>query len=656
MILKGTKKRVLKDVIKYYVETTNNVYEDFISKISAPNALASENELPYDVWLAQKCFDILKKNSISLADCIENKDVIHSAIKEDKSRMEGEFYTPEVWCKEGRKYLKEMLGDLWGKAYIWDASCGTGNLLKSADYPQDKIFMSTLLEEDVPMVQSLLPGATVFQCDFLQGIDVKGSILTDMAFSDKLPAKLREVLENNEPIVFYMNPPYKVMKTENNELGVFMGTKTVADYMNPGEKGATSLKKCALDIFHQFMFRMFLLKRDYNLTNMYMGIFGPITMFHSEMLEPLFRLYKNDFVFNGGMCFTAGDFSNTSESVGWVIGYTTWRTKNDPTEEDKPIVLTAKVADADGNVSVIGDRLITNIEECLHDWCKKDSIPVNSSSKPAPICTSIFNFAESNAFDYDEAIGYMMSSNYVIRATRRACITSIPNTDSIPIIPENFWKCVGSYAARRCYATKVDPFNNCQYYNQPNVNVEGYNEWLIDAVVLLLFDYNSMQCAYRNMTVNGILLNKANKLFPIKKEMLAEVIHDERILEDMNTHPAENQMICDILEQIVPKFSPEAKALYDWAITYLVNSLAGNKRKEFNYDCCLQAWDAGLAQLRICKGYFTEEDENQYSYLLSKLKDKLFNGIYKYGFMVDTVLGFKATDVNFDEAEREDES
>lgn len=646
MILKGTKKKLLKDVIKYYVETTNNVYEDFISKISSVNALASETELPYDVWLAQKCFELLKKNEISLADCIENKDVIHSAIKEDKSRMEGEFYTPEVWCKEGREYLKEMLGDLWGKAYIWDASAGTANLMKTSGYPQDKLFMSTLLEEDIPMIKSVLPDATVFQMDFLKGVDEVD--YGNMAFSDRLPEKLVEVLKNNEPIVFYMNPPYKVMRSDATELGVFMGNRSTSDYLCESPEQSSSLKKCALDIFHQFMFRMFLLKRDYKLTNMYMGIFGPITMFHSQMLEPLYRLYKNDFVFNGGMCFTAGDFSNTSESVGWVIGYTTWRTKHEG-DTDKPVVLTAKTADTAGNVKVIGDRLITNIDENLHDWCKKDAIPSSSAVEVRPVCTNIFNFAESNDYDYSEAIGYMMSSNYVIRATRRACITSLPNTDSIPITKDNFWKCVGSYAARRCYATKVDPFNNCQYYNQPDVTVDGYDQWLIDAVALLLFDFNSQQCSYRDMFVNNIKFDKANKMFPIRAEMLQDVVTDEVIKADMQTHQPENTDFVALLDQIVPKFSPEAKELYDWGITFIVNSLANGKRKELGYKCCLQAWDAGLGQLRACKGMFSDEDEKQYAYLISKLKDKLFEGVFKYGFMVDT--GFNATDVNLDKSE-----
>ena len=35
MILKGKKKKVLKEIVRYYVESTGNAYEDFISTLQA---------------------------------------------------------------------------------------------------------------------------------------------------------------------------------------------------------------------------------------------------------------------------------------------------------------------------------------------------------------------------------------------------------------------------------------------------------------------------------------------------------------------------------------------------------------------------------------------------------------------------------------------
>lgn len=621
MILHGQKKKVLKEVIRFYVETTGNEYDVFILDVQKTRGVLLD-DLTYPQWLATKMYEKLSQHGISLADCIENKDVIRATIKEDESRQNGEFYTPEVWCHDGREYLKDMLGDLWGKAYIWDASCGTGNLLKTADYPQDKIFMSSLLAEDIEMVKQILPGVEAFQGNFVNDIDYDQY---NMHFSEKLPPRLRQVLENNEPIVFYMNPPYKVMEANSSDVGAHMA--------------ANGMAKCALDIFHQFMYRMVMIKRTYKLTNVYMGIFGPVTMFHSKMIEPMYNEFKEEFKFVDGMCFDAGDFSNTSESVGWIVGYTAWRTKI-AGEEDKSILLTAKTIDAEQNISIIGKRLITSIDENLHNWVEAQDIERYDQS--LPMVTTFSNLVGTMHKASHNAMGYMMSSNYVIRATRRACITTLPNPDNIPITPENFWRCVASFVARRCYASKTNPYNNCQYYSKPDTTIEGYNEWLTDALMIFLFDYSAHQASYRDVEQEGQIWNVNNHMFPISTDIVKQVVTDPTILADMEAQPATNDFILNILAQLQGKFSPEAQELYEFALQTILESLAGEKRKELGYPQWTKSWDAGLAQIKNAKGLLTPEHEERYSYLLSKLKHKLYDGIYKYGFMMDTA--FAVTD------------
>jgi hypothetical protein len=41
-----------------------------------------------------------------VTDCVENKDTLQTILAAGKSRKEGEFYTPEIWCVDGREYLK----------------------------------------------------------------------------------------------------------------------------------------------------------------------------------------------------------------------------------------------------------------------------------------------------------------------------------------------------------------------------------------------------------------------------------------------------------------------------------------------------------------------------------------------------------------------
>lgn len=633
VILHGQKKKVLKEVIRYYVDSTGNAYDDFILGVQKTRGNA-ESTLPYPEWLATKCYELLSKHGVTIQDCIENKDVINATINEESSRMAGEFYTPEVWCADGREYLKEMLGDQWGKAYIWDASCGTGNLLKTADYPSDKIFMSSLLPEDIEMVKSILPDVEAFQCDFVNGIDWDEN---NMRFSEKLPPRLVEVLRNDEPIVFYMNPPYKVMEANSSDVGAYMASMGMA--------------KCALDIFHQFMYRMVMLKRTYNLTNMYMGIFGPVTMFHSKMIEPMYNEFKNEFKFFNGMMFDAGDFSNTSESVGWVVGYTAWRTRQAGEDSTSSIVLDAKATNADGGVETIGKRLITSIDVNLHNWVEADDI-IRYDNK-LPLVTTFNNFVGSLHKAPEGAMGYMMSSNFVIRATRRACVTSLPNPDNIPITPENFWRCVASFVARRCYASKTNPYNNCQYYSMPDTSIEGYQDWIVDALMIFLFDYSAHQAAYRNVEVEGSVWNISNQMFPISQEILKGVVTDENILKDMELHPAQNQFILDILAQVTPMLSEEARELYEFALQTILESLAGTKRQELGYANWTDAWDAGLVQVKSVKGLMSSESEERYSYLLSKLKHKLYDGVYKYGFMMDTAFPVEDEDEALNEEDSE---
>lgn len=617
MILHGHQKRVLKEVIRYYVETTNKKYEDFILDVQK-SANKTTEELEYSEWLAIQSYTLLKNYEITIQDCIENKDIIRATIKEEESRVNGEFYTPEVWCVQGREYLQDMLGDLWGKAYIWDASCGTGNLLKSIDYPMDKIFMSSLLEEDIEMVKSILPDVEAFQCDFVKDIDWDEF---NRHFSGRLPERLQQVLKNNEPLVFYMNPPYKVMKADSTDVGSYMSSM--------------GLTKCALDIFHQFVYRILMLKREYNLTNIYMGLFGPPTLLNSNMLKPLRDELMNEFTFHDGMSFVASDFSNTSDSVDWAIVYSAWRPKLE-TDTEKGILLSVKQADLDDKVETIGKRLITRAGnmEILHDWSKpKDIIRYENM----PEITTYANFKGNLAKAPLNAIAYMMSSNAVNRGTRRCCIASLPTPDNVPITVENFWRCVSSYGARRSYGASKIAHNNSQFYTKPDTTLDGYQQWVIDNLALFLFDYDSQQGAYRDVEVGGARWTIANTLFPISKEEVSGIVTDENIKRDLELNEARNTWFLNIVNQYKDSFTQEAKDLYEHCISILKKSLEGEARKQYAYQNHLVSWDAGLIQLRLTEGMIASDDLEKYEYLLSKLKHKQIQGVYSFGFMENGV-------------------
>ena len=101
----------------------------------------------------------------------------------------------------------------------------------------------------------------------------------------------------------------------------------------------------------------------------------------------------------------------------------------------------------------------------------------------------------------------------------------------------------------------------------------------------------------------------------------------------MNTHNVENLRFLHILESLLPSVSKEGMELYNFCINKIKESLKGKNRENVGYKDSLVAWDAGFYQIRGMSKLFTPTEEDKYNYLLSKLKDKLDDGIYKYGFI-----------------------
>ena len=101
----------------------------------------------------------------------------------------------------------------------------------------------------------------------------------------------------------------------------------------------------------------------------------------------------------------------------------------------------------------------------------------------------------------------------------------------------------------------------------------------------------------------------------------------------MNTHSMNNLPFLQILDSCIINLSEEGRAFYNFCINKMQKSLTGKYRENEGYKDSLVAWDAGFYQIRGIAELFTPKDEERYNYLLSKLKDNLSEGIYKFGFI-----------------------
>lgn len=191
-------------------------------------------------------------------------------------RTEGEYYTDEDWVDEAHKKLEEELGVNWKSKYItYDCASGKGNLTNGYDFKE--LYSSTLNKEDLEFVEQ----GVKFQLDFLK----------DSIESSKTPSKLIDALECNKPIVFLINPPY-VANKENIEV-----YKEGIGFAN-------------IQTYTLFLLKILEIKRKYNLTNVYIAIFAPLTYITSSKYSKFREEFLSEFNFTGGFTFSANEFNS----------------------------------------------------------------------------------------------------------------------------------------------------------------------------------------------------------------------------------------------------------------------------------------------------------------------------------------------------------
>lgn len=613
--------KVAKQAIKFYCLMTGNNWSDFYSKLDT--AMIS-TDTTGEMNLIRRLMQTIEKNGISVNQLKQNKDAVKAEFDEDARKNAGEFFTPEIWCSEARKYFDKHIPN-WHTDYsVWDGSCGSGNLMRTAGHPADKLYLSSLQQDDIDLIRNTpeYAGATAFQCDFLKDLDYD-IINTD--FLNKLPERLQQIIRNDEPLIIYMNPPYKSGSPKNTDVGTHMCQ--------------IGLNRPAYDIFYQFMWRVMHFVEMFNLSNTYVGVFGPLQFFTGASANVLLQQYEKCFEFLDGMCLSAQEFSDTSESIKWGIGFSLWKSRGGYINDDfrKDILLDKKCRNLDGDIVSVGKVLYEPPKEKLSTWVQAKDV---SYFEDAPLMTSHLTFKDSeinvkiakrSGSIATNALGTLMIGNTLTRSSDQSAILSMPSTISYTsITEENFWRCVASYAFRRVYdaswaITKKD-------ISAPNEKAEGYDIWLRNALVLFLFEYKSMMSSIRGVSWGGYSdYSITNKLFFCSAEEVRAHCTDSVILEDIENNPTDNSFMLKMLEESAPYWSKEAKALFDFCKEYTLFTL--DRRKEFDYTCSLDCWDAGFQQLRT--GIWSNEIQDQFAELLMALRDYLRKDIDRFGFVTD---------------------
>ena len=616
-MLKATDKKFFISTMKYFFDVSGTDYEEYTKMLAEFNNGVSVDKQSSDFkyWLLARCFDVVEKQGIpAIQTCIEQKDMLRGAIVGSQSNEEGEFYTPEIWCQEGRKYLKNEIGEeLWSKMNVWDCACGTGNLMRTSGHDPERLFLSTLLESDVELVKAQFPGATVFQLNATNGIDYDE---VNRGFLSQLPEKLQNVFLNDEPLCVYINPPYKFGGNEHTDM---------YHHMN-----AFGFTMSAQDIQWQFYYRLCLLADTYKLSHFYLGIFGTTVLYGSVKQANFRDFFYSHFKFKRGFMFAGRDFADAFDSFDKHVAFTVWEKNLEP--NDNKIILDVKRRTLDSDVPLTtGKQLIRVPTQTLTDWMRASDITRYVS---APAQTSGFNFKNKLATVPENALAFVLSENNVTDAVRSCTILSYtcPGATAVPITPENYWRCIVSFGARSAM-TGYTFTDGGQLLQAPEENLPGYPNFVANCFALALFGIGSYNFSYRNLEVCHELWNHNNPFFPLTIDECKQFITDPVLIEDMQNHPSNNAITIQARDWAAPLMCESAKQLMMFGLNKLTGTLKGTVRKDAGYDkAWLNAYDASLTQTRYA-GLWTEDDKATYSALMSKVRTDMRNSVYEFGII-----------------------
>lgn len=652
--------KVAKEAVLYYTAITNNDWSDFYNKLD--EALADDiTKQTGELWLIHALSNEITSSGISVNEFKVNKDSVKAMFDEEGRKKAGEFFTPERYAQRGRALIEKYVPNWSHTHYAWETSAGSGNLFRTSGHDVNKLFLSTLQQDDVELLKATpeFKGAHIWQLDFLSAADMNDGSGAGLFFSEKLDPELRDVLENDKPLVIYCNPPYKTGMAKSTEVGMRMSMEYTSDEVRK-ETGESTLSRPAYDIFYQFCWQVMNLVDVYNLSNTYYCFFGPLTFFTGSGAGVLLKEFEHRFEFIDGDCISAQEFSDTSDSIIWGIGISLWKARGGAKFEEgvkyhKDILLNKLFTNPDGTIGCEGRVLYEPPREKLSSWVKPKTDVFDAALESGkgdkldyPVMTSHLTFKGGSVFEKtayktaplrSDALGTMMIGNTLTRSADQGALLSAPTTISYePVVKENFWRCVSSFAFRQIYEASWAVAK--KEISAPNTEVEGYKEWLHNALVLFLFEYKSMSSSIRGITYDADgktgIKTLRNNFFYLTEEQVREACHDKVILKDLDENPPTNQFILEKIEESKADWIPEIKALYDWCTNYTLASY--DFRNKVNYRGSLECWDAGFQQIRSGM-VFDEKLSADLTKLLTTCRDKLRKDIDKFGFVSEVVGG-----------------
>ena len=536
-------------------------------------------------------------------------------------KIEGEFYTPELFANFAHKILEKHFGKNWyNEYYVWDPAWGIGNLTKSKKFKH--LYASTLHQSDID-ASDANKEAEKFQFDFLN--DPIKSL-----FGLHIPQGLYDALTNNKPIIFLMNPPYAAPNDfKDGFKDVSINTYTQS-FMG-------DMKYAKQNLFSQFLYRIMMFKNSYNLTNCNICVFSSSVFMSGSGYEKFRKSFLESFHFIDGYLFDASYFDECSKR--WGISLSVWKSGEGENKHDfKHHLIDVK----NGKVEITGSKIIYNIdgENSFRNFCKealrgKKTYPTITLKNPVTIGTKDGSMMTTDAIGF-----YVNASNNVYKSLQQCYfLSTAPDNvlSGFSVTKENFLPVCANFASRKVITNNW--INNKDEFLAPVITEENHELWaefISDSIVYSMFNSASCQSAMQPVSWKGYDYKIKNAFFFMGRKEMMELAGTYEYYDMIKTtFDDEDRYAYELLEgKVGEKLSNEGKAVLDYARNLLSDSM--KDRSSFNTEhpeLNIMCWDAGYYQLRpLWKQYYPERLK-EFRALYKRLANKLRKQVYELGIL-----------------------
>lgn len=555
----------------------------------------------------------------------------HSNI--DERRRTGFFPTPQIWADYAHSRLSSILGPDWYSEFVvWDPACGTGNLTKS--YSFKNLYSSTLMPEELSAAALFNREAEHFQFDFLNDyIPMPGELV---AGETKMPKGLLEAFMGDKKILFFLNPPYA-----RNNGGGFMSnatSTTVSDTKLNVQMKAEGYGACSANLYAQFLYGIEKIKREYKLTNCYIGIFCKSLFLTGGSYDKFREHFLNDFEYIDGFQFNAKHFADCSDA--WGVLFSMWKSGETEDKEN----FTVDNCDIKGDVS--NNEIIITDKKCLYnigdnetasEWVlpsgkyeKMNVVPLTSGLKIGNNTTSKMNKGTLG--------GLVNKGNNVQQSAQLVAILNGRFNDKgtrvVDIMPENFTKCVALFSARRLITGKYGTWiNDKDEYLAPNESHQKFEEFVNDSVIFSLFESASNQSSLCQVKYKEKLWDIKNEFFWMSRAEIMDFADEAGNNECYEQAAASSdRYVYKYLAKVT--LSPEAQEVLELAEALVRESFKYREMFGDDYpDYQINNWDCGYYQLKKLWSEYLPEEFREFRLAFGALASAMRPMVYELGFL-----------------------